>query len=64
MKKLLLLVCLTLFVTPFSLKAEDHDGDDRPKHHLNATETTAFGIGAAGLIGLVGYLVLRRRRTA
>lgn len=33
-------------------------GDD---HHINAEEIAGIGLGAAALVGAVGYLVLRRR---
>jgi hypothetical protein len=63
LKKYLLLAGLAVLMTPFNLKAEDHDRDDRPKHHIRATDMAGMGLGAAALVGAVGYLVLRQRNS-
>jgi MYXO-CTERM domain-containing protein len=51
-------------LAPHNAKAEDHDRDDRKKHHVKASEMTGIGIGAAVLVGLAGYFLLRRRYAA
>jgi MYXO-CTERM domain-containing protein len=33
-------------------------------HHMNADEIAGLGLGAAALIGAVGYLFLRRRHNS
>ena len=66
MKKLIMLVCLVIALMPQSVRAEreDDDRDDhRPKHHIRANELAGIGIGVAALIGVAGYLVVRRRNT-
>lgn len=72
MKKTLLLLALALLATPTLVRAhEDHDKDDRDRfndhdkddHHgsVKATELAGIGIGGAALLGVAGYLVLRKR---
>jgi len=61
-----MLVCLVVALMPQSVKAElvDHDRDDhRHKRHMKANELAGIGIGVAALIGVAGYLVVRRRNT-
>jgi MYXO-CTERM domain-containing protein len=65
LKKAYLLVCLSFFLAPLatSLHAEDRDRDD--KHHRSgAPEMPGVGLAAAAVIGIAGYLVLRRRHTS
>jgi hypothetical protein len=42
---------------------EDHDRDDQPSRHshVNATEFAGAGLAVAALIGVAGYVLLRRR---
>jgi LPXTG-motif cell wall-anchored protein len=48
-------------LAPHSARAND----DKPKHkNMNATEIAGIGVGAAALVGLAGYLFLRRRHSA
>ena len=65
MKKFTLLAALTLFATPhLTLAHEDHDRDDPGRHrHMNASEFISAGFAAAALIGVVGYLALRRKNS-
>jgi len=64
-----MLVCLVVALMPQSVRAEREDydrDDDRPKHHkhhIRANELAGIGIGVAALIGVAGYLVVRRRNT-
>jgi hypothetical protein len=61
-----MLVCLVVALMPQSVRAEreDHDRDDhRTKRHMKANELAGIGIGVAALIGVAGYLVVRRRNT-
>lgn len=60
MRKLALGVALCFLLTP-ALSLADDDGDDRDG--ISATEMATTGLVAAGLIGVAGYLILRRRRT-
>lgn len=65
MKKLLLLAALTMALAPYGVKAEGNNWDDKPKHrHVNGDEMAGIGVGAAALVGLAGYLLLRRRHSA
>ncbi len=66
MKKLTLLAALTLFAAPYlTLADEDHDRDDSGRHHrhMNASEFIGAGFAGAALIGVVGYLALRRKNS-
>ena len=63
MRKLPLLV-LALFLavaTPgFAKVDDDHENG---KRHINATELSALGFAGALLVGGIGYLLLRRRKS-
>jgi MYXO-CTERM domain-containing protein len=61
LKKLILLACLVVALTPCGAKAEDDDGY---KHHIRADEMAGLGVGAAALVGVAGYLLLRRRHSS
>jgi O-antigen/teichoic acid export membrane protein len=64
LKKIFLLACLFVALAPRIAKAEDHDRDDRRKHHIRASEMAGVGLGAAALVGVAGYLILRRRHSS
>ncbi len=66
MKKLALTLALGFLLTPVSAFAHhDRDWDDDDDNgRISATEMGTIGFTAAGLIGVAGYLVLRRRRAA
>lgn len=66
MKKLCLLAVLMMGLTPTLVRAEKEDHDQDPDDHwhhgrVTAAEMTGIGIGGAALIGVAGYLILRRR---
>jgi hypothetical protein len=64
LRKLILVGALTLLATPYLASArEDDDKDDKDRHHghMNASELAGAGAAAASLIGLAGYVILRRR---
>jgi MYXO-CTERM domain-containing protein len=62
LKKLIMLAFLAVTLSPYGAKA-DNDRDDRPRHHIRANEMAGIGIGAAALVGVAGYFLLRRRHT-
>jgi MYXO-CTERM domain-containing protein len=63
MKRFLLVAFLALLVTPGLALAQDQNGDHGGDHQdVNALEMVGVGTGAAALIGIAGYLALRRRR--
>ena len=72
MKKLLMLAFLIVALTPLSARAQDDNcqgnensqGCGGSKPHMNAVEMTGLGAGGAALVGLAGYLLLRRRHSA
>ena len=65
MKKLALTLALGFLLTPVSAFALRHpDGDGDADDRISASEMGTIGFTAAGLIGVAGYLVLRRRRAA
>jgi MYXO-CTERM domain-containing protein len=61
LKKLILLACLVVALAPRGAKAEDDDGH---KRHIRADEMAGMGVGAAALVGVAGYLLLRRRQSS
>jgi LPXTG-motif cell wall-anchored protein len=70
-KDLLLLAVLALVVTPRSVYAVDckQSGDQQGNNNgckagIGANEKFGIGVGGAVLIGVAGYLLLRRRRAA
>jgi hypothetical protein len=63
LKKFTLIAALTLFAAPYVTSARgDRDDDFGRRHrHMNASEFAGAGFAAAALIGIAGYLALRRR---
>jgi hypothetical protein len=67
MKKLLLLACLCFALAPQSLRAQNDNSqgqnDDSQGQHPSkgAPEMPGIAFGVAAVIGVAGYLVLRRR---
>jgi LPXTG-motif cell wall-anchored protein len=57
-KKLFLLVAFVLLLVPQLAQAS------HPHRHINGTEVSLLGFGAAIVVGGAGYLLLRRRKTA
>jgi LPXTG-motif cell wall-anchored protein len=61
-----MIAALALLATPSLVKAHDrddhwdHDGDKDHKS-VRADQLAGIGIGGAALIGLAGYLILRKR---
>ena len=64
MKRLLLVAFLALLATPGLALAQDQDQDGNSQGGVNAAEMAGIGMGVAALLGVAGYLVLRRRRAA
>ncbi len=66
MKRLLLLAFLALLATPGLALAQNQDQnqDGNSQGGVNAAEMAGIGVGVAALLGVAGYLVLRRRRAA
>jgi len=62
MKRLLLVAFLALLTTPRLALAQNQDGNSQGG--VNAAEMAGIGVGVAALLGVAGYLVLRRRRAA
>jgi MYXO-CTERM domain-containing protein len=57
LKKLFLLACLIVLAAPFSASAQH-------RHHIRADEMAGMGVGAAALVGVAGYFLLRRRHSS
>jgi LPXTG-motif cell wall-anchored protein len=58
LKKLLLLAGLIILAAPYSASAH------RKRHHIRADEMAGMGVGAAALVGVAGYFLLRKRNSA
>jgi LPXTG-motif cell wall-anchored protein len=75
MKRLVFLACLLLLSIPLNSRAQDGQGQNQNcqgqqdgsscggKQKISAQEMGTIGAGAAVLVGLAGYLVLRRRKS-
>ena len=64
MKRLILLASFAVLFTPFVASAHDWNDGDRDDHHhrkISANEIAAAGVAAAAIIGVLGYLALRKR---
>jgi MYXO-CTERM domain-containing protein len=57
LKKLFLLALLIVLVAPFNASAQ------HKRHHIRASEVAGMGVGAAALVGVAGYFLLRRRNS-
>ena len=66
MKRLILLASFAVLFTPFVASAHDwndRDRDDHPHRKISANEMAAAGFAVAAMLGVVGYLALRKRTT-
>ena len=66
MKRLILTALFAILVTPYMASAHDWNHDHDRDHHrkISANQITTAGLAAATLIGVAGYLVLRKRTSA
>jgi MYXO-CTERM domain-containing protein len=65
LKRLFLLFCLAVLFTPYLASAQDWRRiDDHPHRRISAAQMATGGLVLAALIGVAGYLALRRRHTA
>jgi hypothetical protein len=76
-KNLIMIALLALLATPSLVRANDRDdrwdrdGHDPWDHNnkkdhddIRADQLAGIGIGGAGLIGVAGYLILRKRNAS
>jgi hypothetical protein len=68
MQKLVLAICLLSVVVPFAAAQNGGNGNGNqngqfPKHKGHAAEMSGIAMAVAGVIGLGGYLVIRRRHS-
>ena len=63
MKKIVSIAATFLFATPLLTMARDNRFPDfgRGHHHMNAPEFAGAGLVIAALVGLAGYVIVRRR---
>jgi len=60
LKRFILLASFAVLFTPYFASA--HDWNDRDHHRkISANEMATAGFAAAAMIGVVGYLTLRKR---
>jgi hypothetical protein len=65
LKRLILLFCLAVLCTPYLASAQDWRRlETHPHRKIGAVQMATGGLVIAALIGIGGYLVLRRRNTA
>lgn len=68
MKKARFSLCLLFLFAPISVLAYGPPGPPRDRniihHHTGAPEMPALGFGVAVVIGVLGYLVLRRNHSS
>ena len=66
LKKLFLSMSLVFLAVPYAASggdSTDNDNNNKPKHGGSAPEMPGFALAAAGIVGLSGYLLIRRRRS-
>jgi hypothetical protein len=62
LKRLILLASFAVLFTPYVASAHEWNGGDREHHRkITANEMATAGFAAAAIIGVVGYLALRKR---
>jgi hypothetical protein len=66
LKRLILLISVTVLFTPCLAGARPGKDDDHGAKHrkISADELTLAGVGLAADLGAAGFLVLRRRKSA
>jgi hypothetical protein len=65
LKRLILSALFAVLITPCIASAQWHWFPEPPPHPtVTADQLNILGFAAAALIGLVGYLALRKRTTA
>jgi hypothetical protein len=65
LKRLILLFSLAILFTPYIASAEHGRGGGRDPHRkIGADQMANAGFAAAAMIGIAGYLTLRRRSAA
>jgi hypothetical protein len=63
LKRLILLASFAVLFTPFVASAHDWNDGDRHHRKITANEMATAGFAAAAIIGVVGYLALRKRNS-
>jgi hypothetical protein len=64
LKRLILLASFAVLFTPYMASAHDWNGGGRSPHRkIGADQMATVGLAAAAMIGVAGYLVLRKRTT-
>jgi hypothetical protein len=67
LKKLFLLMSLVFLAVPYAASGSNNNNNNnnnnQPKPRGSAPEMPGFALAAAGIVGLSGYLLIRRRHS-
>jgi hypothetical protein len=64
LKKLFLLMSLVFLAVPYAASGSNNNhNNNKPKPRGSAPEMPGFALAAAGIVGLSGYLLIRRRHS-
>jgi hypothetical protein len=64
LKRLILTALFAVLVTPYLASAHDWNDGERKRHRkISASQMDTAGLAAAAMIGVAGYLALRKRTT-
>ncbi|HTQ58952.1 MAG TPA: hypothetical protein VMI32_01930 [Candidatus Solibacter sp.] len=63
MKRLVVALSMAVLLMPYAVSAHGWWGDPTPHRHISGDQMGMAGLALAGVVGVVGYLVMRRKAT-